>query len=68
MTRIVVSLDRCEDAAAWLVRTRLDREGGTGTYSDALARVAAGGPGAARIGDALDRAREGARWHVGDVL
>ncbi len=51
-----------------LVRMRIDREGGAGTYDDALKRIAAGGVAAAGLKSAIDRARERAGRNVQDVL
>ena len=57
-----------EAAVERLVRMRIDREGGAGTYDDAVARIAAGGPGAAGLKSAIDRTRGRAERNVCDVL
>jgi hypothetical protein len=57
-----------EAAVERLVRMRIDREGGAGTYADAVSRIGANDAASAGLKSALDRARDRATRNVADVL
>jgi hypothetical protein len=65
---MVVTSEQREAAVESLVRTRIDREGGAGTYENAVAQIESGGAAAAGLKAAIDRARERAERNVADVL
>ncbi|MFZ4532455.1 MAG: hypothetical protein ACOYOJ_11645 [Alsobacter sp.] len=51
-----------------LVRLRIEREGGDGTYEQMIKTIAEGGAQSAGLQKALDRAYERAERNVRDVL
>jgi hypothetical protein len=53
-----------EDAVERLVRMRIDREGGAGTYDDAMGRIAGGGSASPELQSAIERARERAERNI----
>ena len=60
--------DTIKQAIRALVRLRIEREGGDGTYDQMIRTIAEGGPQAAGLQKALDRSFERAERNVRDVL